>query len=255
MSQVLSVALATFRETVRRRVFLVSIGFAILIFVAPLVAMPLASGQRETLVKDIGLSFIDIFGVLLAVLMVTSLVHDEVERRTVYVVLARPIRRRDYVVGKYLGLLLMSAANLGIMAVAFVAILAVALGSVQVGLLASVGLSFLQVSVITAFALLFTTISTPLLATIGSLFVFVAGHLLKDVHLFSSRFAGPVAGRLLEAVTYVLPNLDHFDAKGEFVYGGGVSPTYLLIALAYAACYALLVLLLSALAFERREFK
>ena len=255
MSQVLSVALATFRETVRRRVFLVSIGFAILIVVVPLVAIPLASGQRETLVKDIGLSFIDVFGVLLAVLMATSLVHDEIDRRTVYVVLARPIRRRDYVAGKYLGLLLMSAANLGILAIAFLALLAVVLGRVEVGLLASVGLSFLQVSVITAFALLFTTVSTPLLATIGSLFVFVAGHLLTDVHLFASRFAGPVAGRLLEAMTYVLPNLDHFDAKGEFVYGTGVSPAFLLLALAYAACYALLLLLLSALAFERREFK
>jgi ABC-type transport system involved in multi-copper enzyme maturation permease subunit len=255
MNSILSVADATFRETVRRRVFFVSVAFAVLIFITPLIAIPLASGQRDTLVKDIGLSFIDLFGVLLAVLMVTSLVHDEIDRKTVYTVLARPIRRRDYVAGKYLGLLLMSAANLGIMAVAFVAILAAVLGRVQLGLFASVALSFLQVSVITAFALLFTTISTPLIATIGSLFVFIAGHLLTDVQLFASRFAGPVGGRFLEATTYVLPNLSHFDAKGEFVYGSGVRPEFLLLALAYAACYCLLVLLLTALAFEKREFK
>jgi len=255
MSRILQVAVATYRETVRRKIFIISIGFALLIFVAPLLAIPLASGQKETLVKDIGLSFMDLFSVFLAVLMATSLVHDEVERRTVYVVLARPIRRCDYIAGKYLGLLFMSAANLAIMGAAFFAILGVTLGRVEPGLLASVGLSFLQVAVVTAFALFFTTVATPLLATIASLFVFVAGHLLSDIQLFASQFGGRLGGRFLEAFTYVLPNLRNFDAKGELVYGSGVSPTFFALALAYGACYSLLLVVLSALVFERREFK
>jgi ABC-type transport system involved in multi-copper enzyme maturation permease subunit len=255
VSAIVAVALATFRETVRRRVFLVSIGFAMLIFFVPIVAIPLSSGQKETLVRDIGLSFIDIFGVVLAVLMSTSLVHDEIERRTIYSLLARPMRRRDYLVGKYLGLLLMSAANLGIMAAAFFAILAATLGVFDVSLLAAILLSFLQVSVVTAIALLLTTIATPLLAACMSMLIVFAGHLASDLRTFGERFCGPAGRFLTRAISYVLPGLESFDVKGEVVYAHGVSIGFVLLACAYAALYSALVILLSSALFERREFK
>lgn len=255
MSRILLVALATYRETVRRRVFLAAVGFSFLIFFAPLLAIPLASGQKETLVKDIGLSFINIFGILLAVLMSTSLLHDEIDRRTVYTILARPIRRRDYVIGKYLGLLLMSAANIGIMAAAFLAILGVSLGRIELPLLASVVLSFLEVAVVTAVALLLTTVSTPLLAACATLLFCVAGHFVGDLSAFGEHFAGPASRAALSAVSLLLPNLENFNAKGELVYGSGVSLQFLALSASYAACYAVLLLFLSALLFERREFK
>lgn len=255
MSRVLLVALATFRETVRRRVFLASVGFAMLIVFAPLAAIPLASGQKETLVKDIGLSFIDLFGVLLAILMAASLIHDEMDRRTVYTLLARPIRRRDYLAGKYLGLLLMGAANIAIMAVAFAVVLSLTLGRVEPSLGASVLLSFLQVAVVTAVAMLLTTVSSPVLAALASILFCVAGHAIGDIRTFSDRFAGPVAREAVRVVSWVLPDLEHFNAKGELVYGDGVSAQFLLLAALYAAGYAALVLALSAALFERREFK
>lgn len=255
MNRVLLVALATYRETVRRRVFFASIGFALLIFIAPIVAIPLASGQKETLVKDIGLSFIDIFSVLLAILMATSLVHDEIERRTVYTLLSRPIRRRDYLIGKYLGLLMMSAVNIGVMSVAFLAILGASLGHIEVGLLASVLLSFLQVAVVTAVAMFFTTVSTPILAALASFLFCVAGHFLSDMKAFASQFAGSFARTSIEIACNLLPNLGNLNAKGELVYGSGVSAQFLLVASTYAACHAALILFLSVLLFERREFK
>lgn len=255
MSRIVLVALATFKETVRRRVFLASIGFATLIFFAPIVAIPLASGQKETLVKDIGLSFIDVFGVLLAVLMATSLFHDEMEKRTVYTLLSRAIRRRDYLIGKYLGLMLMSVANVGIMTIAFLAVLGLMLGRVEFGLLASVVLSLLQIGVVTAVAMLLTTVSTPILAALASLLFCVAGHFIGDIRIFGDQFVGPVARGAVGIVTLVLPDLENFNAKGELVYGDGVSAAYLGLCVAYAACYVVFTLLLSALLFERREFK
>ena len=255
MNRTLLVALATYRETVRRRVFLAAIGFSVLIFVAPLVAIPLASGQKETLVKDIGLSFINVFGVLLAILMSTSLVHDEIDRRTVYTLLARPVRRRDYLVGKYLGLTLMSAANVAIMTTAFIAILSVTLGRIEWPLLASALLTFFEIAVVTAVAVLLTTVSTPLLAACASLLFFVAGHFVGDLHAFGEQFSGPGGRSVLRVVSLVLPNLENLNAKGELVYGSGVSLAFLAFSASYAACYAGLLLFLSALLFERREFK
>lgn len=255
MSRVLQIAFATFKETVRRRIFVVSVGFAVLIFVVPIIAIPLAAGQKEVLVKDIGLSFIDVFGVVLAILMASSLVHDEIERKTVYTLLARPIRRRDYQIGKYLGLLLMSAANVGIMAVAFAAIQALALGGVDSEVMVAVGLSYLQVCVLTAVALLITTVSTPLIAIFVSVLVFLCGHLVSDLRLFGEQYCGPVGGAITKAVGCILPNLESFDVKGEVVYASGVSAQFVGLALLYAVCYSALAVFLSGFVFERREFK
>lgn len=255
MSRTLDVAFATFKETARRKVFLASIAFSLLIFFVPLAAIPLASGQKETLVKDIGLSFIEIFSVLLAVVTVSSLVHDEIERRTVVTVLARSIRRRDYLFGKYLGLLLMSAANIAIMTAGFAGILTLALGHFELGLLAAVGLAFLQVSVVTAVAVLFTTVSSGILATCATLFFFVAGHLLDDLRAFGEQAAVPATAIATRAISYVLPNLGNFDAKGEVVYGAGVSAEHLLLALVYGAGYASVLVILSGFLFEKREFR
>ncbi|MFN0149129.1 MAG: ABC transporter permease [bacterium] len=255
MNRIFCIAATTYRETVRRRVFFVSVGFALLIFFAPIAAIPLASGQKETLVCDIGLSFIDIFSVVLSLLMSTLLVHDEIERRTIYTLLARPIRRRDYLVGKYLGLLLMNAVNCAIMAVAFAAILAATLGHVDPRLFVSVGMSFLQAAVITAVALLLTTVSTPILAFCVTIFLFFAGHLLSDLRIFGERFCGPAGRFVTAAISYVLPNLENFNIKGELVYANGVSATFVLMALLYAAGYSALIVFLSGFLFERREFK
>jgi Cu-processing system permease protein len=253
--RILTVALAAYRETVRRRVFFISIGFALLIFFVPIAAIPLASGQKETLVRDIGLSFIDIFAVILALLMSTSLVHDEIERRTVYTLLARPIRRRDYLIGKYLGLLLMSAVNCAIMAVSFAAIHALALGSFDPQLLVAVTMSFLQAAVITAVAMLITTVSTPLLAFCMTIFLFFAGHMLSDLRTFGERFCGPIGRFFTAAASFALPNLENFDIKGEIVYAGGVSAEFVLMAMLYAVAYVSLIIVLSGYLFEKREFK
>jgi ABC-type transport system involved in multi-copper enzyme maturation permease subunit len=253
--RILTVALAAYRETVRRRVFFISVGFALLIFFVPLAAIPLASGQKETLVRDIGLSFIDIFAVVLALLMSTSLVYDEIERRTVYTVLARPMRRRDYLIGKYLGLLLMSAANCAIMALSFVGIHALVLGSFDPEILVAVAMSFLQASVVTAIALLITTVSTPLLAFCMTIFLFFAGHLLSDLRMFGERFCGPVGRFFTTAASYALPNLENFDIKGEIVYAGGVGTEFVLMATIYAVAYVSLIIVLSGYLFEKREFK
>lgn len=255
MKAIASIAAATFKETVRRRVFIASAGFAVLIFIAPIVAIPLASGQKETLVRDIGLSFIDIFGVALALLMCTSLVHDEIDRRTVYTLLARPIRRRDYLFGKYIGLLMMSAANMLVMAGSFAGVLSVTLRHVDPVLFVSIGMSFLQVAVVTAVALLLTTVSTPVLAFIITVFLFFAGHLLSDLRLFGERFCGPVGRSATALVSYALPNLENFDVKGEVVYGAGVSLEFVALAALYAAAYSALLLILSGFLFERREFR
>lgn len=255
MRRTLDVALATFKETARRKVFLASIGFSLLIFFAPLAAIPLASGQKETLVKDIGLSFIEIFGVLLAVVTVSSLVHDEIERRTVVTVLARAIRRRDYLFGKYLGLLMMSAANIVIMTAGFAAILGLTLGHFDPRLLSAVGLAFLQIAVVTAIAILLTTLCSGILATCATIFLFIAGHLLDDLRGFGEQVGAPATVFVTRAISYVLPNLANFDAKADVVYGAGVSTEHLLLALLYGAGYASVLVILSGFLFEKREFR
>jgi ABC-type transport system involved in multi-copper enzyme maturation permease subunit len=158
-------------------------------------------------------------------------------------------------VGKYLGLLMMSATNIAVMTAAFLAILGVTLGRVEFGLAASALLSFLQVAVVTAVAMLLTTVSTPILAALASFLFCIAGHFVSDMRVFAERIAGPAARAAVGVVCDLLPNLENLNAKGELVYGGGVSAQFLAVATLYAAGHAALILFLSTLVFERREFK
>jgi len=247
-----AIALNTFREAIRDRVLYLLLAFSlILIAVSRLVSL-LTVGDEEKIIKDVGLSAISLFGVLIAVFVGVSLVFKEIERRTVYTLLANPIRRWQFVTGKFLGLLAVLALNVTAMSVALFGIVWLR-GESPWGLLPAVVLILVELAVITAFALLFSSITNPILAALMTFAVYVMGHLSWGLLLLKEKLEG-TAARVCEIVYWVMPNLDRMNVKAEVVHGIALEPGWLPLAVVYGLSYATVVLAVACFAFERKDF-
>jgi ABC-type transport system involved in multi-copper enzyme maturation permease subunit len=251
MRAIQGIALNTFREAIRDRILYLLLVFALLLIGVSRALSQLTVGSEEKIVKDLGLSAISIFGVLTAVFLGVSLVFKEVDKRTIFTLLANPVRRWHFIVGKYLGLLLVLALNVVLMTVVLAVILMD--GSV-VAMLPAVALILVELALITAFAILFSTFTNPILASIGTLAVYVVGHMSWSFELLKRRIPSGLTSTVCDVLYWVLPNLSLLDIKSEAVHGIAVEGSALVWAVLYGSTYSVVVLILASAVFERRDF-
>ncbi len=257
-----------FRESVRDKVLYNLVLFAILLIGASYLLGQLTAGQDVKIIKDLGLAATSVFGLFIAVFIGIGLVSKEVERRSIYALLAKPIHRYQLVVGKYCGLVLTLAVNVAVMAVALYLVLAymawgvapeVALTwdapALDPALLKAIGLILVELMLVTAIALFFSTFSTPILSAALTFGFFIVGHFSSDLRNFKDVVDSPAAAGLARGLFWVLPNLAQFDVKSAVVHGQPVPPGYVLLAIAYGATYIAMLLVVSVAIFSRRDFK
>lgn len=250
---VAAIALNTFREAIRDRILYLLLVFALLMIGLSRVLSLLTVGSEEKIIKDFGLASIGLFGVLTAVLIGVSLVFKEIDKRTAHVLLARPIRRSQFLVGKYAGLAIVLAVNVLLMTAGLYALLLL-YGDPDPALLPAIGLIFVELLVVTAIALLFSSFSTPILSSVFTLATWIVGHLSWSFLLLRERMP-TVAGRMLcTALYYALPNLERFDIKGEAVHHLHVPAAHIGYAVLYGAGWTVLLLVVACAVFSRREF-
>jgi len=261
-------AVNVFRESVRDKVLYNLVLFAVILIAASYLIGQLTAGQDIKIIKDLGLAATSVFGLFIAVFIGIGLVSKEVERRSIYALLAKPIERHQIVLGKYLGLVVTLAVNLSVMAAALYLVLAYMRWLVPEGvvkaldapvldpaMLKAVVLIFGELSIITAIALFFSTFSTPILSATLTFGLFVAGHFSADLRNFDQVVDSPTAVRLARALYWVLPNLAPFDVKAQVVHGQHVSAGYMALTMAYGAVYIAALLVAAMLIFSRRDFK
>ena len=207
--------------------------FAVLLMAASYLISQMTAGQDMKIIKDLGLAAMSIFGLLIAVFIGIGLVSKEVERKSIYALLTKPVTRPQFVLGKYAGLVLTLAVNLGVMTVAFYAVLVLhvchrhrrrrALAwpapAIDPRLLIAILLIFAELMVVTAVALFFSTFSSPLLATLLTLGLWVAGHFNADLRNFENVVDVAAIAWIAQVLYYMLPNLAPFDVKAEVVHG------------------------------------
>jgi Cu-processing system permease protein len=249
-----AIATNTFREAIRDRILYGLLAFAILLIACSVALADLSIGQQERLMKDIGLAAISLIGVLMAVFLGVTLISREVERRTAYTILSKPIRRYQFVLGKYLGLVLTIGVNVAVMGAALAGLLAV-YGWWQANVAAALVLTMAELLVVAGIATLFSSFTTPTLSAIFTLGLFVIGHLTGTLRAIAER-APSGAGRLFAALFYrALPNLEAFNVKGRVANNELVSLAEVGLAGAYGALYLAALLALAVLIFERRELR
>jgi len=252
VAAIVAIALNTFREAVRDRVLYLLLIFALVLIAVSRLLSLLTVGNEEKIIKDVGLSAISLFGVLTAVFVGVSLVFKEIERRTVYTLLANPIRRWQFVAGKFAGLLAVLAMNVLLMSSALFGIL-ILRGESPWVLIPAVLLILVELAVITAFALLFSSITNPILAALMTFAVYVMGHLTWSLLLLKEKTEG-LGAFVCDVVYRAMPNLERLNVKAEVVHGVPLEPGFVPIAMLYGLSYALVVLAAACVAFERKEF-
>jgi len=256
-----AVAINTFRETIRDKILYNLLIFALLLIGGSILLATLSIGEQAKIIMDFGLASINLFGILIAIFLGVGLVSKEIEKRTLYTVLSKPIGRTEFLLGKYAGLLLTLLVNTSVMLAGLYLTLmlnqfrwGLPVLDVEARLVEAVFMTYLQLSLITAVALLFSTFTTTTLAAIFTLSTYVIGHISADLLAMADKLPTKSTAILVKAIYYILPNLSNFDIKGLVVHKVPIEPTYFFLTTSYALLYITLLIATAAFIFKRRDF-
>jgi Cu-processing system permease protein len=264
------VAWHVFKESVRDRVLYGIGAFALLLLGASVAIAQLSAGEDVKIIKDLGLATIEVAGVLMSVFIGVGLVAREIDRRSIFSLLAKPLRRWEFVTGKYLGLVMTILVNVAAMTAALYVVLAYLdwqalpverrawdAPALDPRLLIATTLIALELALLTAVALFFSAFSSHALLSVAfTLGIFVTGLFSADLRGFGDIVeVAPLVARLVATIGWLVPAFSAFDVKAQIVHGVGLPAGFVAFTVGYALLYIGALLLASVTAFSRREFK
>ena len=253
LSRLAAVAANTFRETVRERVLYNLVFFALIMTVSGLLLRQLSMRQDEKIIKDIGLAAMDLFGTLIALFVGVGLVAKEVERRSLYPLLAKPLSREELFLGKFVGLGFTLLVNLGVMTIGLYATLWATGHGLDPNLIKAIYPIYLSLLLVVALALLFSTVTSSALAAVGTVALALAGRYADVIHNMREVAPG-MPGWFVSFLYYAIPNFRNFDFKNQVAYGDPLPWTAMGGVTLYAAVYVAVVLGLGLQSWSRRDF-
>jgi ABC-type transport system involved in multi-copper enzyme maturation permease subunit len=251
---ILVIARNTFKEAVRDRILYLLFFFSALTIGLARVLAVLTVGDRVKVIEDVGLASIAFFGALMAILIGTGLVYKEIEKRTIFTLISKPIRRAEFLLGKFLGLVLTLAVMIGAMTLVYMVVVFLHTSKFEGRLLLAVFFIFLEMILLTAVAILFSSFSTPILSALFALSFYLIGHFSWSLETLIKKTAPGFGRTLLRIIATVLPDLENFNIKTEVVHILPLPGGLWLGAIGYSAVYTAFVLLLAVAIFRRRDF-
>lgn len=250
---ILTLARHTVRSYLQERVLLVVMVFGVLLMGASYVLSPLAVGAQQKIVVDIGLAAVSIFAVVLVVLLGAGSFHMEKERGILRSLLAKPISRVDFVLGKYAGTVFTVGIVVALMAALHVLVVLLSGGRVTVTMLYAFYLTILEGAVVTAVLTFFSSFSSPVLGSFFTVACVAAGHFSPALLAFAHRFTDAVPRAVATGAYYVLPNLELLNIRSEAVYNLPLPAGFVGTVTIYALIYTAALLYLATLIFRARE--
>jgi ABC-type transport system involved in multi-copper enzyme maturation permease subunit len=252
--KVWAVALNTFKETIRDRILYNLLVFALFMIILTIALGELTIGEEIKVTTDLGLSCISIFGTLIAIFLGIGLVGKEIERKTIYSLVAKPLPRYQFLLGKFAGLFLTILVNLGIMTLAYAGVLSYMAGSFTWPLGQAILLILVELAIIIAAALLFSTFTSPTLSAIFSLAFFVIGRMSSDLRFLGGKSKSFWFQHFSQVLYYCLPNLSNYSQLHSAAAGGAMDLGLFFQIVAIGVLTAALILGLAMLIFQRRDF-
>ncbi len=251
----LAIANNVFREVIRDRVLYLASLFTILLMVAVLLLPEISAGAEDKIILDVGLAAIDLLGLVVAVFVGTGLVNREIERRTALTLIAKPITRVEFIVGKHLGLSTVLAVLVGLTTASYVTVLKLNQIQYPGGTIVIEALyTLLELTLITAVAILFGVFTSSLIAILLTFATYLTGHFIRDLVSLSQLTENLSIRRLAQGIYLVLPDLSRLDLKNDAVYGSLPSTPVLLTHAGYGLLYTALLLTVATWVFSHREF-
>ncbi len=256
IGRILTIARNTFREAVRDRVLYNLVLFVLLITASAIFLGELTAGQEARTIVNLGLGAMLLFGAFISIFVGVSLVSKEIEKRTVYAIFSKPISRAEFILGKYLGLCLTLLVNVLVMGVGVsIALFYVGGSGFVFSIWGAIFLLFLELTILIAVAILFSSFSSPALSALLSFFVFIIGHFSASLNDLAQNMGSSFAKFVFGAIYYLLPNLSYFVFRTETAHGIVPPSSMIFGAIAYAIVYVGILLVITVLIFSRRNFK
>jgi Cu-processing system permease protein len=251
VDRIVAISLTTYRESVRSKMLYTIFFFAVLMVAITSIVGKVTIGDREKVIKDFGLMSISFFSVAFAVISGAALLHKELSKKTVYNILAKPVSRIEFLVGKYLGMLWTGAVLVGLMGAALSLYLVVLEDRADLSLLQAYVFIGLELTIVCAAAIFFSAlVVTPLLSGLFTFSIFLTGRSAEYIRAFSDLTGSSVA----KTIYWMVPHLHALNVSNGVVYGEVRSLENMIWSAAYAITYAGVLLVLSAVAFRRRQF-
>jgi len=243
------------REVLRDRVLYLALLFAVVLLGATLLLPEVSAGSEGKILLDLGIALIGLFGLVVAVFVGTGLLNKEIEKRTVLVLMAKPMSRTEFIVGKHLGLSTVLAILVALMTAVFFVVMSWKQMDYPWGsLVVAAVYLLLELSLITAVAILFGVFTSSLVATLLTFAVYFMGHLSQNLVTLSNTVETPGIQRLIQGLYLIFPDLARLDLKNTAVYGSLPPTSTLLLNAGYGLIYIVLLLTLATLIFSRRQF-
>jgi len=250
-----AIAVNTFKESVRNKMFYLLVFFGILFALSSKLISFLTLGDAIKVLKDTGLAAINFFCVLIAIFTGINLVYKEIEKKTVFNILSKPVSRDQFIIGKFLGLALTMLTALAAMAGIFFLFVALSGGGFDLKIILYFFMLFLELLVIVAISLLFSSFTTPILSFIFTVSLYLIGHIMWTFNEFKLILHVPFWKYFTQALYYLLPNLDKFNIKNEVVLNTALNPWTIFFSVLYALAYILALLAVTILIFRKRDFQ
>ncbi|MUG92510.1 ABC transporter permease subunit [Scytonema sp. UIC 10036] len=246
-----------FREVVRDRILYIVCFYTIVLGIAIRLLPDFAAATEDKMFLDFGLAAMSVLGLIVAIFVGTGLINKEIEKRTVLVLIAKPVSRSEFITGKYLGLLMVLAVLIAAMTVIYFIFLQ--MGNISypmVSVLVSTIFLFFQLSLMAAIAVTLGVFTSSILATALTFAVYLAGNITQDLLQLGRLSQNPGIERITQALYLVLPDLSRLDLKNDAVYGFGAlpDPITLLLNAGYGLLYSIMLLLIAIFSFSQREF-
>lgn len=245
----------TFKESLRQRILMLLVVFTVLVIIVSLFMEPFALGEAPRILRDFGLAAAALFGVLVVIIIGSTLIHKDIEKRTIYTVITKPVKRSEIIIGKFLGLLLLLFILECAMAIIHQLVIFVYEGAFDPSLLLVIPFTMLEIMILLGILLLFSSFSSPAMSALMGIIFFVIGHASPDLKLFADQSKVPFLKHLAYGFYYVLPNLENFNIRIDVVHKLPLHADQILFSICYGLMYTVFLLYLSVIIFERREFK
>jgi Cu-processing system permease protein len=258
MRRVGVVALNTFREAVRDRVLYNLVFFALLMMAAAIVVGQISIGIEESVIVSLGLSAISVIGLLIAVFIGVALVSKEMDKRTLYALLAKPVRRWEFLLGKFGGLVLTLAVNTAAMALGLLLAMLYVKHSLERSdtvVLVAVYFILLKLALVVALALLFSCFTTSLLAILYTAGLYIVGLYVQELKNLPVDVMSPGMALFTRRLAYLLPNFENYNVMAMAAHGRAVPGALILQNTLYTAVYCAVVLSVAAVVFSRKNLK
>ncbi len=249
-----AIALNTFKEAIRNKIYYLLLLFAIIFSLASKGLSMLAVGDKDKIILDTAMASVSFFSVLIAIFTGVNLLFKETDKKTIFNILSKSINRTYFVLGKFLGLALTLGLALISMSVILIVMLKIYLGKIVLGVLLYFLALYCELLIITAISIVFSSFSTPILSTVFTILLYLLAHVTWTFNLFKEQIPVGVTRAFAYIIYFILPNFEKFNIGQTIVLGEKISIFYIMGMIFYTFCYIVALLLLAVKIFNKKEF-